>query len=129
MSIVPQTYLVRASSACLCPPSILIGKKRAVQLRILGPLFPAALLPPSSVGRVRAWSGVYRADGCFLSDLLSVAIGVLSLPSPIARWWENRAVQVPCLEAGWCCDGCRGGGRSGQYGVGGILRCRGFAGE
>ncbi|KAL5753987.1 hypothetical protein ACOSP7_022207 [Xanthoceras sorbifolium] len=69
--------LVRSSSARLCPPSILIGKKRAVQLRILGPLFPAAPLPPSSVGRVRAWSGIYRAAGYFFSDLLSVAIGVL----------------------------------------------------
>ncbi|KAL5779649.1 hypothetical protein ACOSQ2_010386 [Xanthoceras sorbifolium] len=68
--------LVRSSSARLCPPSILIGKKRVVQLRILGPLFPAAHLPPSSVGCVRAWSGIYRAAGFFFSDLLTVAIGV-----------------------------------------------------
>ncbi|KAL5788265.1 hypothetical protein ACOSP7_005214 [Xanthoceras sorbifolium] len=43
---------------------------------ILGPLFPAAPLPPSSVGCVRAWSGIYRAAGFFFSDLLTVAIGV-----------------------------------------------------
>ncbi|KAL5758274.1 hypothetical protein ACOSP7_020885 [Xanthoceras sorbifolium] len=82
----------------------------------------------------------------FFSDLLSVAIGVagvLGFGVDCFSWlrWVScdvqcvdgavmqLAVQVPCLEVGWCCDGCRGGGRSGQYGVWGFLRYRGFAGE
>ncbi|KAL5795150.1 hypothetical protein ACOSP7_003744 [Xanthoceras sorbifolium] len=97
----PQDDLVRSSSARLCPPSILIGKKRAVQLRILGPLFPAAPFPPSSVGCVWAWSGIYRAADFFFSDLLSVAIGVAGvLGSGVDRfsWLRWVSCDVQCVD-------------------------------
>ncbi|KAL5765061.1 hypothetical protein ACOSQ2_017655 [Xanthoceras sorbifolium] len=71
-------------------------EKRVVQLRILGPLFPAAPFPPSSVGCVWAWSGIYRAADFFFSDLLSVAIGVAGvLGSGVDRfsWLRGRPVR------------------------------------
>ncbi|KAL5766343.1 hypothetical protein ACOSP7_016960 [Xanthoceras sorbifolium] len=116
--------LGRSSSACLYPPSTLIGKKRAVQLRILGPLFPAAPFPPSSrwvvygsvLGFIELLVFLIRSidssdRSCWCAWIWGGPFSWLSQCLPRSSgWWGSRVVQLLCLEVEWCCDGCCGGG-------------------